>query len=146
MEHPETVLGRLARAALLVCVAGAIVTGIAACEERTPAPTAAAAGDRHVYTVRGRIAALPEPGKPASQLMIHHETIPGFVGKDGRVVGMQEMTMPFVPAKDVSLDGLKRGDGVEFTFEVQWSPRPSSTLTKIAKLPEGTSPDLKAGN
>ena len=91
-----------------------------------------------VYTVRGLIAALPIPDKPASQLMIRHEAVPMFVNSDGKVVGMASMEMPFTPARGVSLSGLAVGDPVEFTFEVRWKPKPGSQLTRISKLPPGT--------
>jgi len=149
MTHPDPdFFGRLLRVARVVSIVSAIIAPLASCEEKPASPRAAAPAtdDAHTYTVRGRLASLPEAGKPTSQLMIHHEAIPTFVGKDGKVVGMSEMTMPFLPARGVSLDGLANGDAVEFTFEVRWSPRASSTLTRIAKLPEGTTPSLKSGN
>jgi len=90
-----------------------------------------------VYTVRGRIETLPVKDQPASELTILHEPIPTFVNKDGHVVGMDSMAMPFSPAPGVSLDGLAVGDQVEFTFEVRWKSRPFSRMTSIGRLPGG---------
>ncbi len=112
---------------------------IASCEKTQPSSTpsagSAAPSSVQTYLMRGRIVSLPEAGKPMSQLAIHHEAVPDFVNKDGEKVGMDEMTMPFVPATGVSLVDLKAGDAVEFTLEMRWAPRNSSaTLTKIRKL------------
>lgn len=111
--------------------------GQAASTQRGPAD--------QVYTVRGQIVALPDPAKPASQLQIHHEEIPNFVGAQGTVVGMKEMTMPFPLAPGVSLEGLAVGDKVEFTFDVWLKPRMTYHLSKISKLPPETALNFKAG-
>ena len=122
--------GRLRRLAL---GAAALLVCLAACSRKPALPP-----PDQVYTLRGQIAALPEPGKPASDLVIHHEPIPGFVNRDGVAVGMDSMEMPFPPAPGVSLKGLSQGDVVEFTFEVRWKQAPFSQLTRITKLPPDT--------
>jgi hypothetical protein len=99
---------------------------------KTPTPPEA------VYTVRGKIEALPEAAKPASEFRVYHEPIDNFVGADGKVVGMGTMTMPFPLAKGVSLEGLSVGDIVEVTFEVRWKSHPRTQTTKVVKLPAGT--------
>lgn len=99
----------------------------------TQAPTAPEA----VYTVRGRIASLPDPAKPGSSLQIQHEPIDNFVRQDGKL-GMDSMTMPFPLAKSVSLEGLAANDVVEVTFEVRWKSQPRFQTTKIVKLPADT--------
>lgn len=137
----------LCRAAVL-CVAACVA--LAGCEEQKaggdakPAAKAAEpAKADDVYTVRGVVKSVPEAGKPGSQLMIHHEEIPGFIGFDGKAVGMKEMTMPFPVAAGTSLTGIAAGDDVEFVFEV-FRAKKSYQLTKIAKLPAGTELKLKA--
>ena len=95
-----------------------------------------------VYTVRGIVVGLPAADKPASELTIRHEPIPAFMNREGRIVGMDSMEMPFTPARGVSLSGLAIGDTVEFTFEVRWKQSPFSQLTRIQKLPAGTKLDL----
>ena len=94
------------------------------------------------YTVHGLVTGLPSPDRPASDLTIRHEPIPAFVNRDGKVVGMDSMEMPFTPAQGVSLSGLAVNDPVEFTFEVRWKQSPFSLLTRIVKLPAGTKINL----
>jgi Cu/Ag efflux protein CusF len=121
---------------------GATTTG-ATGTGATPTGATDPANDIKAYTVRGRIIALPDAsGK--QPLDIHHEEIPDFVGKSGKVVGMKEMIMPFANlAPGVTLDGFAAGDAVEFVFEVRWNAAPRTLVTKIAKLPAGT--ELKLG-
>ena len=101
-----------------------------------------------VYTTRGIVERLPDPQRVGSDLHIQHEQIPEFVGRDGQVVGMRSMTMPFPTlAPDVSLDGLAVGDKVRFTFGVTWSQGttgrvPTWTVTHIEELPPDTELDL----
>jgi hypothetical protein len=137
--------GHAIRVALVGAAAIILIWGI------FPAPQLAGCSSREptlpppdqVYTARGRIMSLPRADQPLSELMILHEPIPAFVNKDGKVVGMDSMEMPFTPAKSVSLKGLGVGDVVDFTFEVRWNARPSSLLIRISRLPAGT--ELKLG-
>jgi len=92
----------------------------------------------HAYSVRGRIVQLPDSTNPASELRIHHEAIDEFKLTDGSPGPMHAMTMPFPPAKGVSLEGFAIGDVVEFGFEVQWEPSPGMSLTTLKKLPADT--------
>lgn len=120
---------------------------LAACDQRkqegpSATPTAAAQKPDETYTLRGIVRQLPDPAKAAAQLQIQHEEIPHFVGWDGKVVGMQEMTMPFPLAPGVSLQGIAVGDAVEFTFETFRSAK-RYHLSRIAKLPPGEQPKLK---
>jgi Cu/Ag efflux protein CusF len=105
---------------------------------RSPGNGKASTPAEQVYTLRGRITGLPVQGRPLSELTIMHEDLPTFVGKDGTMVGMKAMEMPFTPAKGVSLKGLAVGDPVEFTFEMRWKSQPHSQLTRIKKLPADT--------
>jgi Cu/Ag efflux protein CusF len=116
-----------------------ISTAILSCSERSPekpstgsdvTPSAEAADAS--YIVNGVIESLPRPGKPGSQLIIHHEEIPDFVGKSGSK-GMKEMSMPFPLGAGVSLDGLSVGDKVRFDFSVDWSKSPAYWITSIAR-------------
>jgi hypothetical protein len=90
------------------------------------------------YTVRGFITSLPSARRPASELMIRHEAIPTFVDREGKVVGMAPMEMPFTPAPGVSLEGLSVGQPVQFTLEVRWKPPARINLTRITPLPAET--------
>lgn len=84
------------------------------------------------YTVNGTIRSLPSVNAPGQELMIAHDEIPGFVGPDGRVVGMRAMTMPFPAlADDVSLDGFAIQDTIRFTFVVDYEAEPKYVVTAI---------------
>jgi Cu/Ag efflux protein CusF len=140
-------LGAIARRLCTACMMACAVLALISCEKRAenavPAGTSASSRESQTYTLRGRIVSMPELGKPLSQLTIHHEAVPSFVNKDGERVGMDEMTMPFTPAKGLVLRDLKPGDAIEFTFEVRWSPRISSSMTKIRKLAPDEKLNLK---
>ncbi len=109
-----------------------LATGLAGCSPPPPR------GDVHRYTVRGEVAALPRPGQPGSELLIHHEPVPDFVDAEGESVVMESMTMPFPLADGVSLGGIDRGDKVEMTFEVRWNGAPPLQVTAIRELPPDT--------
>ena|ERR1043165_2807490 len=121
----------LFRALALAAAFVAALIGIA-CSGSEPAPK-----PEHTYTVRGRLVALPDPAKLDSSLQIQHEAIPDFVGARGDI-GMSSMTMPFPPAKGLSLAGLAPGDPVEFTWEMSWKPTRLSRVTAIRALPKDT--------
>jgi hypothetical protein len=90
------------------------------------------------YTVRGRVAQLPEPGNPASGFVVAHQAVDDFVDRQGEVVGMDPMTMSFPLGPQVSLAGLAVDDPVEFTLHVNWSAAPPVRITSVHKLPPGT--------
>ncbi len=104
--------------------------------------TGAERSPEHAYTVRGEIQQLPDPENPAKSLQIKHENIPEFVNRDGDVVGMAPMIMPFTPAPGLDLSGLSIGDKVRFTFDVDWDGTPPILLTEIAPLPPETELDF----
>jgi Cu/Ag efflux protein CusF len=109
------------------------------------APEVPAIADADVYVIRGLIKMLPDPAKPASSLMIRHQAIDNFVGRDGKVIGMNSMVMPFTVAEGLSLDGLAVGDIVEFTWEVAPGHTPAA-VTKIVKLPPDTQLEFRKAN
>lgn len=90
------------------------------------------------YTVRGVITALPVAGDARTELRAKHERIPDFKSKDGKIVGMNVMTMDFPPAKGVDLSGMKVGDKVSITFSVWWGNSPGWLATVVKKLPDDT--------
>lgn len=90
------------------------------------------------YTVRGEVVALPEVGKPATELMIRHEAIDNFANRKGDVVGMSAMIMEFPPQKGVDVRSLRLGDKVEVEFSVWWTQAPPWLATRITKLPGET--------
>ncbi len=84
------------------------------------------------YTVRGKIRQLPTT--PSGEVFIRHEPIPAYRDRDGRVVGMHAMTMPFWLGEGVSLQGYEVNDTVEFVLESQWAPTPIDRIVSIRKL------------
>jgi hypothetical protein len=90
------------------------------------------------YTVRGRVAQLPEPGNPASGFVVAHQAVDEFIDRQGEVVGMDPMTMSFPLGPQVSLAGIAVNDPVEFTLHVDWSATPPIRITRLHKLPPGT--------
>ena len=58
----------------------------------------------HNYVVRGQVVELPSPAN-GNLLHLHHEAIDDCVTRDGKVDGMDSMTMPFLVAESVPLAG-----------------------------------------
>lgn len=129
------------RLAPLGCAA-MLAWGLVACGRPTP-PAPPAANVQQYVGVKGRVSMLPAP--PAQEFMIHHEPIPGFISKEGVVVGMNEMQMPFPLGEGVSLEGLAVGDPVEFDFTVDWTGPRTFWITRIEKLPADTALNLNPG-
>lgn len=115
-------------------VAALALVLVAACDRKRPAP---GTPPDQTYTIRAQVTALPDPPKHA--LRLHHEAIPGFIGSDGKVEGMEEMEMefPFL-APSASLTGIAVNDLIEATMEIRWKAEPRFLLTTIHKLPPGT--------
>jgi len=107
------------------------VLGVLGCQDHH-------AGSGQTYTARAKVVQLPAPDNPASGLYLSHEAIDRFVDRDGKVVGMDPMTMAFPLGKDVSLDGLQPGDVVEFKLHVDWEASPEVEITGLRELPAGT--------
>lgn len=93
------------------------------------------------YTVRGRVIAIPQPDRPASEFVVHHEPLPSYMS-GGEVVGMPAMHMPFPLGKGVSLADIQPGDPVTITFDVVYHPETGIPVdmfvTRIVELPGDT--------
>ena len=120
---------------LLVLLCG--VLGVLGCKGQH-------AGGGQTYKVRAKVVQLPVPNSPASGLYLSHEAIDRFVDRDGKVVGMDPMTMSFPIAEDVSLDGLRTGDVVEFELHVDWKANPEVEITGLRELPADTKLSFRA--
>jgi len=118
----------------------ALLLLVAGCAEGGREGDAEAEAAVQRYEVRGEVTRLPSAGVDA--LSVRHEAIPGFVGIDGEVVGMESMTMPFPLAEGVAPDGLEVGDKVGFTLEVEWEGDPPYRITRIEALGAETVLDL----
>jgi Cu/Ag efflux protein CusF len=133
----------------LVLLGSAVLT-LGACERQAerPAPSAsgtsstqdqaagaaASTGATQTYHTRGIIKQLPDPKSPTAEFMIQHEAIDTFVNGQGKVVGMNAMTMPFPKlGEGISLDGFAINDKIAFSFTVTW-PGPTWVVDSIEKL------------
>ena len=121
--------GAAAAAALLLLVVAA-----SGCRRDGGAPTAAGAPRR--YTVRGEVVRGVEPGGSSAEILFRHEAIDDFVDRDGRVMRMAPMVMPFEVGPALSR-GLAAGDKAEIRFTVDWS-KPSFRVEHVEKLPPTT--------
>lgn len=100
-------------------VLAAILPALAACGRKAPPP---ATQKTVSYTVRAEIVSVPEAGKPGSEFRARHEEIPDFVhGLRSEKRGMHAMIMPFPLGPSVSIEGMKPGDKVEITFDVDYA-------------------------
>jgi hypothetical protein len=117
---------------LALALAGLALLATAGCGE----PKTAAAG--RDYTVRGQVRQLPDPANPASGLWLIHEAVDDWAGRDGKVEGMDSMSMPFEVADGVPLTGIDVNDAIEFTLHVDWEAETPVEITRVKELPPGT--------
>jgi hypothetical protein len=90
------------------------------------------------YTVRAQVVQTPDPANPAAGLYLYHEAVDDWMGRDGKVEGMDPMAMPFPVAKGVSLTGIQANDKVEVTLQVDWQAEPPVGIVALRKLPPET--------
>ena len=95
-----------------------------------------------VYQVRGVITALPDPADATTNLMVHHEAIPEFIGFDGTSQPMAEMTMPFPTPEGVLPADAEVGDKVSIQLEVTRGENPGYRATRVQTLADDTTLDL----
>ena len=96
------------------------------------------------YELRGEVQQVRAGGpRRRTELTIHHQSVPGFVDREGKVVGMDSMTMPFPVARGVSTTAIAPGDKVAFRFEVRWNEDPVTLITSLQKLPPDTAIDYR---
>lgn len=109
--------------------------------------TAPSAPADATYDARGVITALiPASESGPARLSIHHERIPNFKDREGKVVGMDSMTMTFDITPDVKFDSLHVNDKVAFRCEVHWTGSPLVVVSKVEPLPTGTALTLSAAH
>ncbi len=118
---------------------------LAACGHESSDSAAEVDSDAKVanYTVRGRVAQLPEAGKPTTSFRVHHEPIPEWKKNyDQAPVGMNAMVMEFPPASESVLEGIAVGDVVSLTFRVEYDEEDGMLkgwkATRVEKLSADT--------
>lgn len=88
------------------------------------------------HTVRAEVTQVPSPSN--SELYLRHEAIDDWAGRDGKVQGMDTMTMGFAVADSVSLEGIQPGDKIEATLHVDWQADMPVEITALRELPPDT--------
>lgn len=97
------------------------------------------------YIVRAQVVALPGPAN-GNLLELHHEPVDDFVTRDGKVEGMDSMTMPFLVAKNVLLRDIKPGDKIEVILHVDWQADRAVEITGLRKLAPDQKLDFRAAH
>jgi Cu/Ag efflux protein CusF len=91
----------------------------------------------HNYSVRAEVVELPNNAN-GHTFVLHHEAVDNFVGHDGKMDGMDSMTMPFLVARNIPLAQIRPSDKVEVLLHVDWQSDRAVEITGLRKL----SPDL----
>ncbi|HEY2291267.1 MAG TPA: copper-binding protein [Thermoanaerobaculia bacterium] len=99
----------------------------------------------HNYIVRGQVVELPSPAN-GNLLQFHHEAVDDFVTREGKVEGMDSMTMPFLVARNVPLRDIKPGDKIEVILHVDWQADRAVEITGLRKLAPGQKLDFRAAH
>ena len=86
------------------------------------------------YQIEGVVKGLPKEGGTTREILIKHEEIPDYRDRDGQIVGMHAMTMPFYLDSSISLSGISVGDKVKMTLKQQLEPRFSEQVSSIEKV------------
>lgn len=119
------------------------VVVLSGCQRREdPATEGTQASTAHTYSVRGVVRQLPQAGQAGVPFLIQHEAIEDYISVSGKSAPMAAMTMPFMAADGVDLDGLAAGDKVAFELRVDWQASAAMLITSLEKLPPQTVLDL----
>jgi len=107
--------------------AGLLLVALTACSARGSAAA-------EVYRVRGRV--LEASGSGADfRVVVAHEAIAHFKGRDGDVSEMPAMKMAFGVDPKLEARALKPGSQWELSFAVRWSQEPALLITAARPLP-----------
>jgi Cu/Ag efflux protein CusF len=121
--------------AIQLATALAIVIGLAGCSRSSSVTV-------HRYTTRGIVQQVPSENNSTRSFRVKHEPIDRYT-KDGKIVGMNTMIMPFPLAEGVTVADIEPGDKVRIRFEVRTDDYITLKATKVTKLPDDT--DLTFG-
>jgi hypothetical protein len=106
-------------------------------------PRAASPCGGRVYQLRGQVVAVTGQGGGPRMITLRHEPIDEFADRQGKVVGMGSMIMPFPIARGVSSRAVAPGDLVAVTMCVDWLADPEVAITGLRELPAGTRLDFR---
>jgi hypothetical protein len=104
-------------------------------------PLAVACGTKPAgrdYTFRAQMVQAPDPANPGAGLYLYHEAIDDWMGRDGKVEGMDSMAMSYPVAAGVPLTGIQTNDKVQVTIHVDWQADTPVEIIRIQKLPPQT--------
>jgi hypothetical protein len=104
-----------------------VLTALLGCSGRGSAPDA-------VYSVRGRVHEASGSGD-GLRVIVAHEAIAAFKGRDGEVAEMPAMRMAFGVDPKLDARTLTPGSQWELTFAVRWSQEPVLLITAAKPLP-----------
>ena len=93
------------------------------------------------YTIRAQVV---QPPDAKTGLYIYHEAIDDWVGRSGKVEGMDTMAMPFPVAQGVPLEGIQANDKVEVKLHVDYGAERPFEITEVRKLPPDTKLEFRA--
>jgi hypothetical protein len=88
-----------------------------------------------VYTVRGRVIEVSGRGEDA-RVVVAHEAIANFIGRDARPGHMPAMRMAFGIGPKLRADSLVPNSQWALTFEVRWRREPVLLLISVEPLPK----------
>jgi hypothetical protein len=94
------------------------------------------AGPDARYATRGLVKEQVGAGADA-RVAIHHEPLPEFRDRDGKLAPMDAMTMVFGLARGARCE-LTPGTKLAFEFEVRWATSPFLVITRCDTLPPDT--------
>jgi hypothetical protein len=93
------------------------------------------------YTLRAQVL---QPPNATTGLYLYHEAIDDWVGRSGKVEGMDTMAMPFPVAQGVPLEGIQANDKVEVKLHVDWESEKPVEILEVRELPPDTKLDFRA--
>jgi hypothetical protein len=108
------------------CAAAGLLLVVSAC-------SACGGGAADVYRVRGRVVSVSGSGADY-RVVVAHEAIAGFKGRDGDVVEMPAMRMAFGVDPKLDTRALTPGSQWKLTFAVRWSQEPALLITAADPL------------
>jgi hypothetical protein len=97
----------------------------------------------HNYIVRAQVVEMPDVAN-GQTFVLHHEPVDDFVTRDGKVEGMDSMTMPFLVGRTVPLSQIHPGDKIEVILHVDWQSDRAVEITGLRKLAPGMNLDFRA--